>query len=75
MVPIPTESLKNANPNADNNTEGVILEKSTLNKKLKPSLAPSRVNERIQIIIIRVNKSGIKVFVIFSIPFLTPAKE
>ncbi|MPN52100.1 hypothetical protein SDC9_199754 [bioreactor metagenome] len=53
-------------------TVGLNAEMSTLNKNLRLSFAPGRVKALILHIIINKNSTGISVFVIFSIPFLTP---
>jgi len=67
-------SEKNACPSASRITFGVILLKSGLNRKRKPSPAPSNVSDRIHKSKRRASNKGISILVYRSIPFLTPDK-
>lgn len=72
IVPQPILKEKNACPRAFINVSPVIFEKSGLKRKEIPSDAPGNVTERIAIIIIIKNNTGIIIFENFSIPFLIP---
>ena len=73
-APIPTLREKKACPNAASNTDASTLEKSGLNKNFNPSPAPSNVNDLTHNMIRITNKAGMRIFVYFSTPSLTPLK-
>ena len=63
---------KKACPMAASKTDPSILEKSGLNIKVKPFMAPSKVSERMAKAIKPKNKIGIIILDAFSKPFCTP---
>ncbi len=72
MVPQPIDKEKNACPKAAMTVCPVSLEKSGLNKKSMPSLAPDSNMERMAMAIIISINSGIMILEYFSMPFFTP---
>ena len=68
MQPNPMDILKKASPIAMSTTEPSIREKSGMNRNFRPSIALGKVRLRIQTTTSRMNKSGIRMRVAFSMP-------
>ena len=71
-MPLPSDSEKNACPNAARKVWPSTADQSGLNRYATPASPPGRVSERMAMPIMMTKSTGIMTFEKLSMPFLTP---